>query len=618
MKNLSVKKKLYLMIFIIFIPMIIHQGFQVNSSFEKSIELELQSNQDFAEAVGVSFTNYLERLWDTELSMGLAIYNNTTSNNDEIGNYMRTVSENQPTIKEYGWVDIDTLKFTAGSTPEILGVSVAGREHIDKILKGDSKTVSDMVISRIDNEPTFIVARGISKDNVLKGIVVATIKVEELHEVLPHSRATGYSFFGLLDSHGVFVYRNGVPDVATKMISSKESPNVSPALKGEIVKIKKYQSEVTGKNMTGVNSPIQKIGWVSYANTSYDEVLLRTFMNIRTDLLIILLIILVGLLAAITIERQILQPITILQSAALEMSNGNLNVRTKITGTDEIALAAQAFDQMADSIEQYDALKTQFFSNLSHELKTPLNIILASIQMVESKNTSKVNCDSYNTLSKYMPMMRQNCYRLLRLINNLIDITRIDSGFFKLNFGNHNIVSVIEDITLSVANYSESKGINVIFDTDVEEKLIGCDPDKIERIMLNLLSNSIKFTPPGGSIFVSIFDKEDKISITVRDTGIGIPSDKIAIIFERFRQVDSSLQREYEGSGIGLSLVKALVEAHKGSIYVRSELGQGTETTVELPVLLAAEENVSIKNSFYDHNMDKVQRINIEFSDIYS
>jgi signal transduction histidine kinase len=414
------------------------------------------------------------------------------------------------------------------------------------------------------------------------------------------------------------VYRNGVPDVATKMISSKESPNVSPALKGEIVKIKKYQSEVTGKNMTGVNSPIQKIGWVSYANTSYDEVLLRTFMNIRTDLLIILLIVLVGLLAAITIERQILQPITILQSAALEMSNGNLNVRTKITGTDEIALAAQAFDQMADSIEQYDALKTQFFSNLSHELKTPLNIILASIQMVESKNTSKVNCDSYNTLSKYMPMMRQNCYRLLRLINNLIDITRIDSGFFKLNFGNHNIVSVIEDITLSVANYSESKGINVIFDTNVEEKLIGCDPDKIERIMLNILSNSIKFTPPGGSIFVSIFDKEDKISITVRDTGIGIPSDKISIIFERFRQVDSSLQREYEGSGIGLSLVKALVEAHKGGIYVRSELGQGTEITVELPVLLAAEENVSIKNSFYDHNMDKVQRINIEFSDIYS
>ncbi|MDF2524575.1 MAG: hypothetical protein K0R31_2216, partial [Clostridiales bacterium] len=135
---------------------------------------------------------------------------------------------------------------------------------------------------------------------------------------------------------------------------------------------------------------------------------------------------------------------------------------------------------------------------------------------------------------------------------------------------------------------------------------------------LNLLSNSIKFTPSEGSIFVSIFNKEDKISIKVRDTGIGIPSDKLSIIFERFRQVDSSLQREYEGSGIGLSLVKALVEAHKGNIYVQSEYGQGTEVTIELPVLLVAEDNLGVRNDFYNHDMDKIQRINIEFSDIYS
>lgn len=598
--------------------MIIHQVFQIHNSVEKSIELELESNQDFAEAVSVSFTNYLERLWDTELSMGLAICNNTTSNSDEIGKYMRTVSENQPTVKEYRWIDVSTLKITASSASEAVGVSLSGREHINKILKGESKTVSDILISRVNNESTFVVARGIIKDNILKGIITATINIEELYRVLPSSRATGYSFFGLLDNQGVFVYRNGVPDVAAKMISAKESQYVIDALKGKTVKIKKFQSQITEKSMIGVNLPVQQVGWVAFANTSYDEVLSRTFMDIRSEIIVLLFIVAAGLLVTIIIGRQILNPIRILHSCALEMSNGNLNVRTNITGTDEIALAAQAFDQMAVSIEQYDALKTQFFSNLSHELKTPLNIILASIQMVESKNIPTASCDNNKTLSKYMPMMRQNCYRLLRLINNLIDITRIDSGFLNFNFGNHNIVSVIEDITLSVASYSETKGINVIFDTDVEEKIIACEPDKIERIMLNILSNSIKFTPPGGSIFVSVFDKEDKISITVRDTGIGIPSDKISIIFERFRQVDSSLQREYEGSGIGLSLVKALVEAHKGNIYVQSEVGLGTEITVELPVLLVPEDNSCANDTFHNSDMDKIHKINIEFSDIYS
>jgi len=217
-----------------------------------------------------------------------------------------------------------------------------------------------------------------------------------------------------------------------------------------------------------------------------------------------------------------------------------------------------------------------------------------------------------------MVMMKQNSYRLLRLINNLIDITRIDTGFLKIHFVNHDIIAIIEEITMSVVNYAESRGINVIFDTEIEEKVMGCDPDSIERIILNLLSNSIKNTPSGGSIFVSVFDKEDKILISVKDTGIGIPSDKVDIIFDRFRQVDSSLHRACEGSGIGLSLVKALVvDGFKGNIYANSEIGKGTEITIELPVFLVPEDEVTKTNNTKD-NMERVQKINIEFSDIYN
>jgi signal transduction histidine kinase len=137
---------------------------------------------------------------------------------------------------------------------------------------------------------------------------------------------------------------------------------------------------------------------------------------------------------------------------------------------------------------------------------------------------------------------------------------------------------------LSVAEFAKNKGISLIFDTEVEEKIMACDVDNIERIMLNLLSNSIKYTKPGGNIYVNIYDNEEAVTVSVKDTGIGIPKDKLKIIFERFMQVDSSLKRESEGSGIGLALVKSLVEKQGGEIWLRSEEGLGTDFSLKFPL----------------------------------
>ncbi|MEG0775388.1 ATP-binding protein [Clostridium sp.] len=617
MGNLSIKKKLQFMIIIIFIPIIIYQFFKINNEFEKSIDTELKANEDFAQAVNSAFTNYVDGIWNNELIMGLAISNNNV-NSEVMGNYMKIISEDKTTIKHYAWIDISTLKITASSNPQSIGVSLKDREYINKIINGEDRVISDMLTSRVDGKKVFVIARGIRKDNVLVGIITASINVVDLHKILPANRGVGYSSFGLVDNQGIFVYRYGIPDIAEKMISIKDVPVLNNVLDNKIVNLRKVKSPITGEIMIGANVPIDELGWVAFANNTYDEVLVRTFIGIKSDIIMLVFIVAIGIIASVFIGKQILEPISVLKSSAMEMSKGNLNVRTNITGKDEIALAAQAFDQMATNIEEYDNLKTQFFSNLSHEFKTPLNIILSSIQLIESMHLNASHCKTYKSLSKYMAMMKQNSYRLLRLINNLIDITRIDTGFLKIHFSNHNIVAIIEDITMSVANYADSRGIEIIFDTDIEDKVIGCDPDCIERIILNLLSNSIKFTPSGGRIFVSIFDKKDKISISVKDTGIGIPPDKIDIIFDRFRQVDTSLHRACEGSGIGLSLVKALVvEGFKGNIYAESASGKGTEITIELPVLLVPEDDFVEINNLKD-NMDRVQRINIEFSDIYN
>jgi signal transduction histidine kinase len=269
-------------------------------------------------------------------------------------------------------------------------------------------------------------------------------------------------------------------------------------------------------------------------------------------------------------------------------------------------------EQLVKSNE-HNKVITEFFSNISHELKTPINVILSAIQLLVIKCVDD-NSVSNEKSAKLLNVIKQNGYRLIRLVNNLLDMSKFDSGFLKLNLCNKNIVCIVEDITLSVADYIKSKGINIIFDTDVEEKFMAVDCDKIERIILNLLSNAVKFTNIGDDILVFVKDEEDSVKISVKDTGVGIPEDKLKIIFDRFGQVEKTLTRNKEGTGIGLSLVKTLVEIHGGSISVNSKLGEGSEFIIELPVTLVEEKEEDMCSPYYS---SKVDNILVEFSDIY-
>jgi len=271
---------------------------------------------------------------------------------------------------------------------------------------------------------------------------------------------------------------------------------------------------------------------------------------------------------------------------------------------------------LLEESNKYNNLKTQLFSIISHELKTPINIIYSSLQLLESSHKDNLTTFMPGTFFKYSNIMKQNCYRLIRLVNNVIDMNKIELGFFNLNLENDNIIKVIEDITLSIVEYASLKNIDVVFDTEIEEKVAAFDSEKLERIMLNLLSNSLKFTKSGGRIDVNIYDQQNYIIISVKDTGVGIPEDMLEKIFDTFTQVDASFRRHAEGSGIGLSIVKSLVKMHEGEITVRSQLGIGSEFIIKIPIKL-------IENDFnrHKHGDSKIsgnaEKTKIEFSDIY-
>lgn len=264
-------------------------------------------------------------------------------------------------------------------------------------------------------------------------------------------------------------------------------------------------------------------------------------------------------------------------------------------------------------LENNMRMQEEFFLNISHELKTPLNVIYTTIQLFDLyiKNGSLVeNRDKFH---KYINIIKQNCYRQIKLVNNLVDLSKIQSGFFKLHLSNQNIVNIIENIVQSVSEYVETKGLKIVFDTNIEEKIIVCDPTNIERVMLNLISNAIKFSTIGDEILVEVFEKGDNIQISVKDTGIGINEVDLQEIFKRFKQVDKSLSRNAEGSGIGLCLVKSIVELHGGTINVESQIDKGSKFIIELP-----NKTIEVPYEKKKNINSKIETINIEFSDIYS
>ena len=219
--------------------------------------------------------------------------------------------------------------------------------------------------------------------------------------------------------------------------------------------------------------------------------------------------------------------------------------------------------------------------------------------------------DFREVYEKHKQCLNLNCKRMLRLIDNIVDITKIDVGFTKPKFANCDIVRVIEEITLSVVNYAENKNINIVFDTEIEEHIIKCDSSMIERAMLNLLSNAIKFTKENGNIVVNLYKDEQWVHIIVKDDGIGIPIGIQGMIFERFVQGDKSLTRLNEGSGIGLSIVKSIVELYNGEIYLDSDGENGTAFEILLP-------NEKLEGDKYEYNYEiDIDKIELEFSDIY-
>ena len=245
----------------------------------------------------------------------------------------------------------------------------------------------------------------------------------------------------------------------------------------------------------------------------------------------------------------------------------------------QLKLKAGIEREKALRLKELDQLKTRFFTNISHEFRTPLTLIKGPVEKEMEQTNSKSS-------HKRMKMVMRNVNRLMYLIKQLLDLSALEAKQMKLRASETDLVAFAQGITMGFASWAERKNISLKIYSTVKQLNVCFDRDMMEKILNNLLSNAIKFTNDGGKVEVTIekCDHTTSAQITLKDNGMGIPEEKLRNIFDRFYQVDASNTREHEGTGIGLALVKELVELHGGKIYVESRIGHGSTFTITFPL----------------------------------
>lgn len=266
-------------------------------------------------------------------------------------------------------------------------------------------------------------------------------------------------------------------------------------------------------------------------------------------------------------------------------------------------------------MDKQNEWKDELYMSLSHELNTPLNVIYSTVQLME-RYFEQDNLESKrDKLTNGVEVIKQNCFRFTKLIENITDLARMDSGSYALSVRNVDIISLLDGIVQEILAYDKAGNLRITMRSNVKERILSMDTAKIKKVILNLISNAIKFSAPGSNIFIEVTDEADWIAVSVIDEGIGIDELDLESIFHKYHQLDHSLSRIAEGSGVGLFLAKNIIELHGGSISVISKIGKGSTFKVLLPVKM---ENGQFAIDQADGEKNSKEMVKIELSDIYS
>lgn len=288
-------------------------------------------------------------------------------------------------------------------------------------------------------------------------------------------------------------------------------------------------------------------------------------------------IILAALIALYFVTDRIIGPLKSMSAMAKEFAEGNFEARAAVRGRDEVARLAEAFNNMADSLSRLETMRNSFIANVSHDLRTPMTTISGFIDNI------LIGAIPPEKQPYYLEMIRTEVQRLARLVNTLLDISRIQAGERKFVFKSFDICEMARRILISFENKIEAKNLDVSFVCEEERYMTDGDHDAIYQVLYNLCDNAVKFSREGGRLSLSLAEVEDnRIQVSVYNEGEGIVAEDIPYVFERFYKADKSRGLDKSGAGLGLFISKTIIDAHHQKIRVRSRAGEFCEFSFTL------------------------------------
>ncbi|NIK78227.1 signal transduction histidine kinase [Paenibacillus castaneae] len=301
----------------------------------------------------------------------------------------------------------------------------------------------------------------------------------------------------------------------------------------------------------------------------------QQFGEVRIIMAVLLgLVFLLSILFIIIASRYIVKPVKNLTAATNKIVSGDYNIEMDVTRRDEIGNLARHFKQMAQSIKQLDEMRQEFVANVSHEFQSPLTSIQGFSQAILDKETSPEEEE------RYLRVIEKESRRLSSLSKQLLTLAALDKEENVIHLTSFRLDEQIRQVLIATEwQWTEKQ---LVIDPDLTEIVITADAGLLYQVWFNLITNSIKFSRSGDTISIGIA-VDHHIVVTISDTGIGIPENELSHIFERFHKVDSARNRTNAGSGLGLSIVKKIVDRHKGTIEIQSQLGEGTSFIIRLP-----------------------------------
>ena len=456
---------------------------------------------------------------------------------------------------------------------------------------------------RRETEPYLSI--GVAHTDQDSGVTLVEMNLKFIWDLVSQIRVgkTGYAY--VVDTNGQLIAH---PDSSLVLQKSNllSLQQVQVALAGgELGAGDLYGGGPTGDRRTAgtvfsAYAHITPLNWVVFVEQPRDEAFAPLYGSFLRVGILLAAGLVTSLLASLALARRMVTPIRALQVGAATIGSGQLHHRINVKTGDELELLADAFNQMAARIEEsYSVLekkveertrelesvnrhKSEFLANMSHELRTPLNAIIGFSEVLNERMFGELN----DKQAEYVQDIYTSGRHLHALINDILDLSKIEAGRMELDLSSFTLSSVVDAAVTLLRERAHRAGVKLEVAVSADLGEVRADERKLKQILLNLLSNALKFTPTGGRIGVTARRDNGVAAISVSDTGIGIAPENHEIIFEEFRQVHGDSLHPREGTGLGLALTRKFVEMHGGKIWVQSELGKGSTFTFNFPVQL--------------------------------